>query len=375
MRHIRVTDPRAHELVQAIFASDAAMPVRMIEEVLTRGDAGLGVLVIAARESLERHRRPGYAHWSAIALGVLGDADAVPELATLARWAWRAPAIDVGFSAAEAIGRIGHGAEDGLLRYAELTPRQERYWFHYAAACMGTERAAAWLLGELERNQPLADSAALALAVLGRTDALPAIDRALRRARPRQLCMMAEAVKSLHRREPALGDFTRDWRLRYRYYPRFGRFPPLLPCLAALLRSHASGRAAAADEARGVPRSVEGIIEQAEHAHQREEPRCELCGYGRAKNRYGVVVCDDCAPAAARFQADCLLAVESRSNDIFDVLNVIDNQLMKHDTSGLPATEQYRRWTLAQTACHWLVEQGVESAAGGVAMLLAEAER
>lgn len=350
------------------------MPVRAIDGLLNGGEAGFGILILAVRKSLETHHCPGFAHWSAVGLGEMGDADAVPELALLMRLAYRAPAIDVGFSAAEAIGKVGAPAEEAFLRAAMLVPRHEHYWFHYAAACLGTPRASDFVLSELERNRPLADSAALALAVLGRTDALPILDRALRRARPWQLPMLAEAVRSLHRNQSPMGTFTRDWRLRYRYRPRYGRFPPLLPCLTALLRSHPRGRRAAAGAEQSLPRSVDGILERDERTHGREGQPCGVCGDGRPAYRTGIVLCDGCAPAAARVQADCLLAVDCRSNDIFDLLDTIDNALMDHDVRRLPDTERYRRYLLAQSACHWLIEQHVHSVAGGAAMLLAEAD-
>jgi hypothetical protein len=56
------------------------------------------------------------------------------------------------------------------------------------------------------------------------------------------------------------------------------------------------------------------------------------------------------------------------------VLNAIDNHLMDHDVRQLPETERYRRYVLAGYACHWLIDQGVESTAAGAAMLLAEAD-
>jgi hypothetical protein len=378
MRRIRISDPRAPELIEALLARHAGMPVRALEGLLNRGEAGLGMLILAVRESVETHRCPGFAHWAAVGLGEVGDWEAVPELATLLRLAWRAPAIDVGFSAAEAIGKMGPPAEELLLRTANLTPRHERYWFHYAAACLGTEGASDLVLSELEHNRPLADSAALALAVLGRTDALPALDRALRRVKPWQVPMLAEAIRCLHRNESPMGTYTPEWRLRYRYQPRHGRFPPLLPCLTAVLRSHPRGRRAAAGMVKGLPRSVDEVLDQAleqdNGTHPREQPPCKVCRAGRPRYRTGVVLCDDCAPAAARVQADCLLAVDCKSNDIFDVLNAIDNHLLDHDVRELPESERYRRYVLAGYACHWLIDQGVESAAAGAAMLLAEAD-
>jgi hypothetical protein len=374
MRRIRVGDPGAPDLIEALLARDAGMPVRAIERLLTRGEAGLGMLILAVRKSLEAHRCPGFAHWGAVGLGEVGDADAVPDLALLMRLAWRAPAVDVGFSAAEAIGKMGATAEEVFLRAASRAPRHEHYWFHYAAACLGTARASDFVLSELECNRPLTDSAALAIAILGRADALPVLDRALRRAKPWQLPMLAEAVRSLHRNESPMGPFTRDWRVRYRYQSRFGRFPPLLPCLTALLRSHPRGRIATTEAEQGLPRSVDGIIERDQRTLGRAAKPCGVCGATRARYHTGVVICDDCAPAVAHVQADCLLAVDCRSNDIFDVLNTIDNHLMDHDVRGLPDTERYRRYLFAQSACHWVIEQRVDSVAGGAAMLLARAD-
>ena len=370
------------------------MPVRALEELLTRGDAGLGMLIIAARLSLEKHRRPGYAHWSAVGLGEMGDADAAPELTMLMRWAWRARAIDLGFSAAEALGKLGQRAEDDLIRHAELVQRPERFWFHYAAACLATERASDWLLRELERNVALADSAAAALAILGRKDALPVIDRALRRVKPHQLSLMSEAVISLHGGQRLLGTDATDWRLRYRYRPGFGRFPSLLPCLHAMLRSDPAGRAAAAKAARGVPRSVAAIIEWAEQAGRMDQmdqaelsglagagekphqapPRCEACGRNASHHRTGLALCAGCAAPVLRIHAEDLLAVESSSNDVFEVLNVLDNSIMDHDTKRLPETARYARWVQNQATCHLLIERGIETVAEGAAMLLAEAD-
>jgi hypothetical protein len=374
MRRIRISDPGALEIIESLFARGAGMPVRALEDLLNRGEGGLGLLILAVRQSVETHRCPGFAHWSAVGLGEAGDADAVPELATLMRLAWPTQSIDVGFSAAEAIGKMGPPAEEMLLRTAKLTPRHERYWFHYAAACLGTEGASEFVLSELERNRPLADSAALALALLGRTDALPALGRALRRVKPWQVPMLAEAIRSLHRNQSPMGTHTQNWRLRYRYDPPHGRFPTLLPCLNAILRGHPRGRRAAAGTVKGLPRSVDEVLEQAEGTPAREEAPCMVCHSGQPRYQTGVVLCDDCAPATARVQADCLLDVDCKSNDIFDVLNAIDNHLMDHDVRQLPETDRYRRYVLARSACHWLIDQGIESAAAGAAMLLAEAD-
>jgi hypothetical protein len=374
MRRITVSDPRAPEVIQSLLARDAGMPVRTIERLLDSGETGLGSLILAVRESLETHRCPGLAHWAAVGLGAVGDPDVVPELATLMRFAWRAPAIDVGFSAAEAIGKMGEAAEEEFLHTASRVQSHERYWFHYAAACLGTPRASDFVLTELERNRQLADSASLALALLSRTDSLPTIDRALRRAREWQLPLMAEAVRALHRGESPMGLWTHDWRLRYRYQAGYGRFPPVLPCLAAHLRSHPRGRRAAANAEPRTPRSVDGILEMKASARRSERLLCGVCGPGEPRHHTGVFVCDECAPATARVRADCVLAVDCQSNDIMDVLNTIDNYLMDHDVRCVPETEQHRRHVLAQSACHWLIEQGVDSTAAGAALLLAEAD-
>ncbi len=345
-----------------------------MEGLLTRGDSGLGILIMGVRTSVETHRCPGFAHWGVVGLGEMGDAGAMAELATLMRLAVRAPAIDVGFSAAEAVGKMGPAAEEDFLRFATATPSHERYWFHYAAACLGTQGAADFVMTELGRNRPLADSAALALATLGRTDALPAIDRALRRARAWQVPMLVAAVTALHRTESPIGTFTEDWRLRYRYQPEYGRFPPLLPCLTAMMRGHRRGRRVAAAMEPDLPRSVDAIIQRDQRPREAEARPCPVCGAAGSRDRTGVTICDDCAPATARVQADCLLAVDSRSNDLFEVLNTIENQLMDHDVRGLPATDQYRRQLFARSACYWLIGQRVDSVAAGAAMLLAEAD-
>ena len=373
MRHIRVSGPQAPELIEALLARDAAMPVRTLEEMLAAGEAGFGMLMVAVRNSLQTHRSPGYAHWAVVGLGEIGDPDAVPELTLLLRLASIAPAINVGFAAAEAIGKTGSPGEEMFLRAARAAPPRDRYWFHYAAARLGTEASSAFLIGEMEDNTPMADSAAQALAIAGTADALPAIDRALRRAASWQLPLMAEAVRSLAREQGVMGAGTRDWRLRYRYTPGYGRFPLLLPCLTALLRTSSRGRRAGRGLGRGIPRTVAEMLERDEPERPDGAQSCAICGTGRPRCHSGIVVCDACAPAATRVQADCLLAVERRSNDLFDILGAIDNYLMDRDHEAAVG-EGYRRHILAQSARHWLVEQGIESAAAGAAMLLAEAE-
>jgi hypothetical protein len=109
-------------------------------------------------------------------------------------------------------------------------------------------------------------------------------------------------------------------------------------------------------------------------ARRSERLLCGVCGPGEPRHHTGVFVCDECAPATARVQADCLLAVDCKSNDIMDVFNTIDNFLMDHDVRCLPDTERYRRHVLAQSACHWLIDQRVDSTAAGAALLLAEAD-
>jgi hypothetical protein len=368
MRRIRISDPQARELIGKVAADRECMPVRTLETLIARGEAGMGMILVGMREAMER-RLVLPLQWSAAALGQCGDPGPVPDLTHLLRVAWRAKAVGLGFAAAESVARIGGAAEAMLLEHAGLTPAGERYWFVYAAGRIGSDGAAEFLLRELAHNRELADAAALALADMGRRDALPALERALGKAKAWQLPALECAVLALHGEQSVLGRYTEDWRLRYRYTPDLGHFPTAWPCLSAILRSRSRGR-------RGVARSVTrrgsaDIIAAGAQA-MRERSVCELCRTGPAQAHTGVGVCDECAPHVAVVQADCLLDVQCKSNDIFDVLDTIDTFFTRRDQAGAPQDEAYHRHLLARAACHWLVEQGIESTAAGAAALLAE---
>jgi hypothetical protein len=249
----------------------------------------------------------------------------------------------------------------------------------YAAARIRTDCTYAFLLSELESNPQLADVIVLALADQRRVDALPAIGHALERLCRWQHGPIEMAVRALQHGTQVLAPYTWDWRLRYRFHPRYGYFPPLWPCIAGLVRTAAAYRSMVGalppkrtlDELLALPPVVP------------PPPVCFRCGSAGARTRTGVEACDRCAADIARTQSECVLKVGRpyHSEDLFDVLDWVDCLLDVAEscpTSPVLDCLEHRLLhsdlLLARGGCHWLVAHGYETATAGAAALLVEAE-
>lgn len=367
-----------YEVATDVARTAGGVPVRAMEVLPSHGAGAVELLRITVR-AYAQQKVPECAHWSIVALGVMRDPAALPELLPLLETATRHGRVGLGFATAEALARIGDGVEPELLKSAARTPPFARLWHYYAAARVRSDGTAAFLVDELERNPRLADAIVLALADQRRLDALPAVGRVLKRLRPWQRGAVEMAVRALHHDTQVLAPYTCDWRLRYRFHPRYGFFPPLWPCIAALVRSSASYRTVCGavlpqrtlDELLALPPVVP------------PPPACVRCGRTPGRVRAGVESCDGCAADIARTQSECVLEIGRPfgSEDVFDVLDWVDILLERAESEPadrgpafLERAPSYYELVVARGACHWLIEQGYETATAGAAALLVESE-
>jgi hypothetical protein len=365
-------------LIEILRQHSGWVPVRAMEALVRYGTAAVEPACEAVRGCTEANEAYP-ARWLAVVLGVLGDARAAPVLAQLLRTAAVTADVGTGLATSESIARLGAAVAPTLIAAAEATPRPERYWYYCAAARLHTDETYAFLVAELAVNRRMADVIALALADLGRREALSVLCSALPRIHAWQRGAFEVAIRSLNHGSPVLEPFTVDWRLRYRPVPGFGDCPPLWPCIASVIRSAADYRAVA-----GTPPAALPACEVLDMPPAVLPPeRCDCCGEVM-RNRTGIPTCARLAPGLARLQADVLLEIgrPTPPEDLFDILDVIDGVLFElHDparndpgSKGADWVEGCEHLHTGRAAAFWLIEQGIETTAAGAAALLAEAE-
>jgi hypothetical protein len=365
-------DPPSFLDVLALPDEDGIIPVRAMEGILARGSEAVGPL----RQHLERSAEPeSYnAYWTAVLLGELRDAAAIPELA--AAVARAAPDhVLVPFAAAGALGAIGDAALPAVREILERGEPHVRQWAYLAAARLGTPPAVELLLERLESDAELLDVIANALAEAGGAEHTERLLAAAARAEPWQIPDIEGAIAVLNGAGVRSVE-PRDWRLRYRPDPGVGPFPLHWSTIGAVVRQELGVRRGRAQK----PRSLEAILAEAREADR--EP-CDCCG-AREWQGTGVPVCPALAAEIPERQALMVeeLADRIESDDLWEVLDELeysifladerrrrrgsrrDRERAEHNLTGL---------RVLRGGVVWSIEQGIESAAAGARRLRQEA--
>jgi hypothetical protein len=364
------------DLVHQLQLQDWGEPVRLMEAIVARGEAAVAPLVDAVEAAGDGDEDTDPRFWPVVVLGELRSLAAVTALAGVIRTA-QAGDIAISFAAAEGLAKLGAGALRSLRSLAGSTERHHRLWAYYAGGRIDDDAVFRWLVEALEMDPEMADVVALALSDQGRPDAIAPIERALARVEPSLRPELEDALVKLHGLDPIRNEGPGDWRLRYRWHPGLGFFPLNWATIDAILEDHGKPGV----RPRSVPelRSLEEILAEA----RAEEPdRCECCDVPTWQGT-GVPVCPATAGSVAELQARMLedIAEEASLDDLFDVLDELDDRLatLESDTGrATPAARRRRedrktRLRILHSACNWLIERGVESVGRGVARLHADA--
>lgn len=365
MTNTQLIGARTEELVAELYHTQFCMPVRAMEALIPRGAEAVELLRECVRICVEEGD-PERARWCIVALGNAGDPAALEELLPLLPLAAVEGRDNLGFLAAEAIGRIGVPAVEPLIAAAREKLPWKRLWHYYAAARIHDDATTRFLLEELTSNPRLGDVIVLGLAEQGRRDAVPHFQPILKHLRRWQRAAVETAISVLVYGTDHLDSGSADWRLRYRRTPLLDGLPASWPSLSAFF--HRSGR-----ERSGPPlRTVDEII--AFGPLPQESLPCHCGSDAPARMRTGLRLCDACAPGVIRMQAESLLNNSDlgSSDDLFDIMDWL--QVPPQDDDGEYDWEAFARRAPVSAACKWLIEQGVESRAAGAAMLLAEAD-
>jgi hypothetical protein len=385
------TDAPTHIAVHEVFNHLNGMPVRAIQALLSRSDEPIEFLRIGLRVNVEAGV-PEQSHWGVVAAGVLGHPGTLPELLANLPLAAQRRSVGLGFATAEAIARLGADAEAELLLAAENLPPGQRYWHCYAASLGSTARSLEFLVRQLVTNPAVRDIAALGLAHR-RCDELPAVlRRVMNRVHAWQRGMVEWALMAYAHDLNVFGEYTPDWRLRYRYHPGWIDFPGLAPCVAGLVRSSRDYR-----DFFGRPGPCHRVDEVlARPTDPPPEAGCVLCE-APGCNVTGAHACPSCAPTVAAVQSAGLLAAGGAwpAEDIFDALDWVELRHLRLSSEAMVAAaptgilsaapdanlpgapdqlNELQRALLTLGGVRWLVEAGVEGTCEGAAALLVAAE-
>jgi hypothetical protein len=224
----------------------------------------------------------------------------------------------------------------------------------------------------------MCDVIALALSDQGRREATEPILGALPRAEPWQRPDLEDALATLHGFYDAETGQS-DWRLRYRWQPGTGFLSVSWATISAIVREDEQVR-----RRRVVPavRPLEEILAEAERQKQ-EADVCDCCGVPSSQGT-GVPVCPETAASVPFIQEKMLgdLADEEGLDDLFDVLDALEDRLAELESDKPVGKAARRRWEDRRTGmqvlrhgCIWLVQQGIESVEAGREQLRTEAGR
>lgn len=364
------------ELVDDVLADASRMPVRRMEAVLARGEEAVGPVLSGLRSALDAGD-PMKPLWPVVLLGELGSREAAPALAEVLLAA-EPDDLVLPQAAAEALAKIGPSALPTLRSLLDGAEPLPRVWAYGAVGWIRDDEAYALLADALSVEREMIDVVAMALGDQGREEAVPLLEEALDDAEPWQRVEVEESIRRLHRDEAEPLQLERDWRLRHRPEPGLGVPQLTWPAVTALTRE-----AGAPSQREPLPvRPVEEILADPD---DREGPeRCESCGEPLVPET-GVPVCPETALRVALLQRERLAerGEEVGSEDLFDVLDAVEEELWELGDRGEPRSRRARErredrrtgLTLLRGGCTWLVERGVESVSAGRATLLAAASR
>jgi hypothetical protein len=375
-------------LIETITTWPVGMPVRAMEQVLARGAAAAP----AVREALARWADDPDrdALWLVVLLGELRDPETVGPLADLLR----SDNTELPLAAVEALVKIGPPALPALLEAARAPEPVVRVYGYAGLGWTPDDQGYATLVAALAADPELADAAAMALADLGRAEAIPALYEAYRRGPAWQRIELEDALRHLHWRRQEPPPWARDWRLRCRRDPRTGVIPTSWAWVAAVMLGHAERKA----ERVTIPlRALEEIVSEPPEPDEPPET-CEECG-APVERPTGLPVCPETALPIAMRQHDFLgQARDDGIDDLFVLLDDLDDWLWElldgEEGAAFTAGEKTAREETAdeetadeETAderddirfrretCEWLIGQGIEDVSAARARLLAEAGR
>lgn len=353
------------DLLDRVTRSEYGMPVRLMEQVLERGQRAVRPTTAAlARWRDDEVRDP---LWLVVLLGELRDADAVEALVEQLR----RPQMDLFAEAsAEALAKIGAPSVPALIELARADDAAVRLWAYAALGWIDDDVARAALLDALPRDPALADVAAMAIGSHARPADVDALHAVYRTCEPWQRAGVAEGIRWAHHGAPA-PMWTRDWRLRYRRRPDLeGGVEADWPAIAAAMRDPEAERPT---DANAPLLELDALLAP----DAPDEDLCEDCG-APIERPMAVPLCPDTAVAVAVGQ---LAVLESAHEDgIEDVFELLDE--LEDDEDELRARREPHRgrareereeqlWDMAEAraTCEWLVEQGVEDVEEGIALI------
>jgi hypothetical protein len=362
-------------LVRLVATAEWAVPIRAMEALLAFGSEAVDPLRKWLREHPERDEDEDLRFWPIILLGELRDPAAAPELAEVIRGSHK-DSIALHLAAAEAMAKIGGASLPELRSLAASPTPHHRLWAYYAAGRIAEDDAFHFLLSALETDAEMADVIALALSDQGRPEAGEPILRVLEGAESWQRSDIEDALAVLHGVTPRRQETPEDWRLRYRWQPGIGFFPLSWVTIGAMVRDEASVRRQRTSR----PRSLEEILAEAKQDAQ-EQDLCDCCGVPMWYAT-GVPVCPETAASLPFIQDRMLgeIAAEESLEDLFDVLDVVEERLADVRAEKPVGRTARKRWEdrqtwlqVLRTTCFWLIQQGVETVEEGLERLKTEA--
>lgn len=367
--------PSLDNLIEAITTWPVGMPVRLMERVMAMGESAVAALSEALTRWLDDEGRDGL--WLVVLLGELRASAGVEPLI---RQLCRTDETILAPAAGEALAKIGPPAVPALMEVARTGDHLQRLYAYATLGGIPDDRAYADLVEGLARDRELGDVLAMALAEQGRAAAIPLLYEAYQGCEPWQRIEFEGAVRRLHcnRRHAPL--WTHDWRLRYRRWPQLGgAIMPGWVTIAALAHQDSEVR----QQRVTTPlRTLEQITADQPEPEPPAET-CEECG-ALIEQPTGIPVCPETALPAALHQIRFLSeAREDGIEDLFELLDELEDRQWEHQEQGEPETKASReRWSdegdelkIYYQTCRWLIEQGAERVGPAKALLLAEAAR
>jgi len=361
-------EPSPGELMEEITNWPVGMPVRAMEQVLAMGDRALRP--VAEALAGWRNDKPRDILWLIVLLGELRHPVGVQPLVNQMR---RTDLDSPALAAAEGLAKIGSPAVAALSRLVTAPDPILRLYAYGSLGWIQDDRAYAALVEALPRDPTLAEIVALALGDQGRPEAIPPLYQAYRSCEPWQRIEFEDVLRRLYWNHQANPLWTKDWRLRYRRLPAWGSIAPGWVGVSAIIRGNGEWM----KERVAIPlRPLEEIVKD---PPEPEEPfeTCEECG-APIERPTGLPVCPEIALGVALCQRTFLeTARQAGLEDLFDLLDELENREWEHYDQGEPKSRAARRrWedkreeiVMERETCRWLIEQGTEHVGPALSLL------
>jgi len=360
------------ELIELITTWPVGMPVRAMEETVTRGEIAVPALSAALERWRADERRDLL--WLIVLLGETRAPSVIPLLIDQVQ---RTQQVELARAAAEGLGKIGAASIPAVLQIADLADPIVRICAYAALGWIADERAYAALLDALPRDRELGHALAQALSDNGRREAISPLYGAYQVCAAWQRIEFENAIRDLHFGPPKPLPGTRNWRARYRREPLLGTFALGWLGVSLLLQPHIEEMS----ERVVTPLKTLDEILKEQPDFEGSAEICERCG-APVERTTGVPACPETALWAALYQARFLdEAREVGIEDFFDLFDDCDDRLWNHcekeESLPTPRTKGWRdqgeELEMRRQTCHWLVDQGIADIGAGRAMLLAKA--